>query len=91
MSVMKEEMSWEIYYDVVLNKSKFEIKVEIRNGVVDVLHNCEEGLMLNYELHLRDFLRATLLCSFFDVSQTQKNIRKEIFMNETITQGGKSE
>jgi hypothetical protein len=37
--VMEEEMRWEIYYDVVMNKKRFDIKVEIRNGVVDVLHS----------------------------------------------------
>ena len=42
VSVMQEEMSWEIYYDVVMNKQRFEIKVEIRNGVVNILHNSEE-------------------------------------------------
>lgn len=42
VSVMEEEMRWEIYYDVVMNKKRFDIKVEIRNGVVDVLHNYEE-------------------------------------------------
>ena len=51
VSVMEEEMRWEIYYDVVMNKKRFDIKVEIRNGVVDVLHNCEEfddALLGNY-------------------------------------------
>ena len=35
-------MSWEIYYNVVIDKKRFEIKVEIRNGVVNILHNNEE-------------------------------------------------
>ena len=42
VSVMEEEMSWEIYYNVVINKKRFEIKVEIKNGVVNILHNNEE-------------------------------------------------
>jgi len=51
VSVLEEEMSWEIYYDVVMNKNRFDLKVEIRNGVVDVLHNYEEldeDLLGNY-------------------------------------------
>ena len=42
VSVMEEKMSWEIYYNVVINKKRFEIKVEIRNGAVNILHNNEE-------------------------------------------------
>lgn len=42
VSVMEKEMSWEIYYNVVMNESKFEIKAEIKNGVVTILHNSEE-------------------------------------------------
>ena len=42
VSVMEEKMSWEIYYNVVINKKRFEIKVEIKNGVVNILHNNEE-------------------------------------------------
>jgi hypothetical protein len=42
VSVMEKEMSWEIYYNVVLNKKRFEIKAEIRSGAVELLHNDEE-------------------------------------------------
>ena len=42
VSVMEQEMSWEIFYSVVMNENSFEIKAEIKNGVVTILHNSEE-------------------------------------------------
>jgi hypothetical protein len=42
VSVMEQEMSWEIYYNVLMNENRFEIKAEIKNGVVTIFHNSEE-------------------------------------------------
>jgi hypothetical protein len=42
VSVIQKEMSWEIYYGVMMNNKSFDIKVEIKNGVVTILHNKEE-------------------------------------------------